>query len=64
MSNVTSAVLPTARGGRQKVHWGDPLTYALALAIAAVSIGPIVFVILGGFRKICADERPIIQDRL
>lgn len=35
---------------RRKVRWSSPLNYALALAIAAVSITPVVYVILGGFR--------------
>ena len=30
--------------------WGSPITYALALAVAAVSFAPVVYVILGGFR--------------
>ncbi|MEO3744722.1 carbohydrate ABC transporter permease [Plantactinospora sp. B5E13] len=35
---------------RRPVSWGNPLTYALALAVAAVSIAPVVYVIIGGFR--------------
>lgn len=35
---------------RHPARWGSPLTYALALAIAAVSIAPVLYVILGGFR--------------
>ncbi|WFE40719.1 carbohydrate ABC transporter permease [Micromonospora sp. WMMD998] len=44
--------------GRRPLSWGTPLTYALALAVAAVSIAPIVYVIIGGFRttpQIVAD---------
>lgn len=36
--------------GRQQIQWSSPLTYALALAVAAVSIVPVLYVILGGFR--------------
>ncbi|MGC4892402.1 carbohydrate ABC transporter permease [Micromonospora sp. DT31] len=36
--------------GRRPVQWGTPLTYALALAVAAVSIAPVVYVVVGGFR--------------
>ncbi|MFG1869217.1 carbohydrate ABC transporter permease [Micromonospora arborensis] len=36
--------------GRRQVSWGTPLTYALALAVAAVSIGPVIYVVIGGFR--------------
>lgn len=44
----TVATLPTP-GKRRGANW-KPLTYALALAVAAVSISPVVYVILGGFR--------------
>lgn len=43
---------------RRTVSWSTPLTYALALAVAGVSITPIVYVIVGGFRttpQIVAD---------
>jgi raffinose/stachyose/melibiose transport system permease protein len=30
--------------------WGTPLTYVLALAIAGVSIAPVAYAVLGGFR--------------
>jgi raffinose/stachyose/melibiose transport system permease protein len=39
-----------ARRERPSVKWGNPLTYALALAVAGISIAPVVYVILGGFR--------------
>ncbi|MBL6278167.1 carbohydrate ABC transporter permease [Micromonospora fiedleri] len=35
---------------RRPVAWGNPLTYALALAVAAVSITPVIYVVIGGFR--------------
>ncbi len=54
---AANAVLsPTAK--RRPISWGNPLTYALALAVAAVSITPVVYVIVGGFRttpQIVAD---------
>jgi raffinose/stachyose/melibiose transport system permease protein len=31
-------------------RWSSPLVYALALAVAAITIAPIVYVIIGGFR--------------
>jgi raffinose/stachyose/melibiose transport system permease protein len=46
---AANAVLPPP-SKRRPVSWGSPLTYALALAIAAVSIAPVVYVIVGGFR--------------
>jgi raffinose/stachyose/melibiose transport system permease protein len=41
--------LPASRG-RRPPNWSNPLTYALALAVAAVSITPILYAVLGGFR--------------
>src|SRR5688500_3242111 len=35
---------------RPSAGWGNPLAYALALAVAGVSVAPVVYVILGGFR--------------
>ncbi|WP_438941314.1 carbohydrate ABC transporter permease [Micromonospora craterilacus] len=35
---------------RRPVQWSNPITYGLALAVAAVSIAPVVYVIVGGFR--------------
>ncbi|MEH1029136.1 carbohydrate ABC transporter permease [Micromonospora profundi] len=49
---MTMAVnsVPSPSAGRRQVSWGTPLTYAIALAIAAVSIAPVVYVVIGGFR--------------
>ncbi|MEV4758538.1 carbohydrate ABC transporter permease [Micromonospora sp. NPDC049559] len=41
---------PPLPAPRRPVAWSTPLTYALALAVAAVSIAPVVYVIIGGFR--------------
>ncbi|MFI6236831.1 carbohydrate ABC transporter permease [Micromonospora sp. NPDC050784] len=57
MTMAVNTVLPPSTGRRQ-VSWGTPLTYALALAIAAVSIAPVIYVVIGGFRttpQIVAD---------
>ncbi|WP_422774864.1 carbohydrate ABC transporter permease [Plantactinospora sp. WMMC1484] len=57
MTVAGNAVLPPP-SSRRPVSWGSPLTYALALAVAAVSIAPVVYVIVGGFRttpQIVAD---------
>ncbi|MET9299269.1 MULTISPECIES: carbohydrate ABC transporter permease [Micromonospora] len=45
---VNSVSAPSA--GRRPVQWSSPLTYAIALAVAAVSIAPVVYVVVGGFR--------------
>ena len=46
---ATNVVMPVPRR-RRRISWSSPFTYALALAIAGVSIVPVVYVILGGFR--------------
>jgi raffinose/stachyose/melibiose transport system permease protein len=35
---------------RRPFSWGNPLTMSLAFAVAAISIAPVVYVIVGGFR--------------
>ncbi|WP_174528853.1 carbohydrate ABC transporter permease [Micromonospora maritima] len=55
---VAVNTVPAGPAGRRPVRWGTPLTYALALAVAAVSIAPVVYVVVGGFRttpQIVAD---------
>ncbi|WP_407939999.1 carbohydrate ABC transporter permease [Micromonospora tarapacensis] len=55
---VTANAVPSPTAKRRPMSWGNPLTYALALAVAAVSITPVVYVIIGGFRttpQIVAD---------
>ncbi len=47
---AATAALSNVPPRRRPVRWGTPLTYVLALAIAAVSIAPVLYVILGGFR--------------
>jgi len=54
---VTAVAAPRAKRRRDS-SWGSPLTYALALAVAGVSIVPVIYVIIGGFRttpQIIAD---------
>ena len=41
----------TARTGKpDSVGWGSPLTYFIAFAFVAVSVGPVIYIIVGGFR--------------
>jgi raffinose/stachyose/melibiose transport system permease protein len=47
---TATAALSHASRRRRPFSWGTPLTYILALTVAAVSFGPVVYVILGGFR--------------
>jgi raffinose/stachyose/melibiose transport system permease protein len=46
---TATAALSSAPANRP-FRWGTPVTYALALAVAAVSIAPVLYVVLGGFR--------------
>ncbi len=58
MSAVTSASLrarPAKRGAKPKHRdspqkWGNPGIYFIALLFIGVSLGPIVYIVLGGFR--------------
>ena len=45
--NVPIMAAPKRRG----FQWATPLTYGVALAVAGVSIGPVLYAILGGFRS-------------
>jgi len=55
MSAVTSGVpLPRARSAKRSDRpqkWGSPAVYFIALLLIAVSLGPVVFIVLGGFRS-------------
>lgn len=38
------------RSPRRRIDWGQPFVYLVALVIAAVAIGPVLYVFIGGFR--------------
>lgn len=40
---------PNASAGR-RIDWGQPFVYLVALVIAAIAIGPVLYVFIGGFR--------------
>ena len=40
-----------APAGRRSISWTSPLTYAIALAVGAVAVAPVIYVVLGGFRS-------------
>ena len=48
---MTTNVPITAVPKRRSFLWATPMTYGVALAVAGVSIGPVVYAILGGFRS-------------
>jgi len=47
---AATAVMARASRERKPIKWGTPLTYFLALIVAAMAIVPVIYVILGGFR--------------
>ncbi|GAA1059297.1 carbohydrate ABC transporter permease [Agromyces bracchium] len=42
--------LPPRRTAGRGIDWGQPFVYLVALVVAAVAIGPVLYVFLGGFR--------------
>ncbi|BDV32016.1 carbohydrate ABC transporter permease [Microbacterium terricola] len=44
-----SAPPPASPAGR-RFDWGQPFVYLIALVIAAIAIGPVLYVFIGGFR--------------
>jgi raffinose/stachyose/melibiose transport system permease protein len=48
--NMTATGALSRLPRKRPFRWSSPLTYAIALAVAGVSIAPVVYVILGGFR--------------
>ncbi len=47
---MTANAVSSPSASRRPMRWSNPLTYGLALAVAAVSIAPVVYVVVGGFR--------------
>jgi len=44
-------IVLNARPRRRPERWTNPLVYVIALAVGAVAIGPVIYVVLGGFRS-------------
>ena len=42
--------LPARRAAGRRFDWGQPVVYLIALVVAALAIGPVVYVFVGGFR--------------
>jgi raffinose/stachyose/melibiose transport system permease protein len=42
--------MTTVTSHRPRVNWGQPFVYLIALVVVAITISPVVFVILNGFR--------------
>ncbi len=50
--SATTVKLPTPAGRpeQSRINWGNPVTYFIALIFIAVSLAPVLYIILGGFR--------------
>ena len=35
---------------RRRIRWGSPLAYGISLVLIAITLGPVIYAILGGFR--------------
>ncbi|WOF24241.1 carbohydrate ABC transporter permease [Microbacterium betulae] len=65
MTSTTLLVVPDARRRRRAagrtpegLRWGSPLTYLAAVVLIAICMGPVLYIVLGGFRtnsQITAD---------
>jgi raffinose/stachyose/melibiose transport system permease protein len=40
----------TAKSSKQRLPWGSPTTYLVAIVAIAFALGPVLYIILGGFR--------------
>ncbi len=51
---LTTAAAPDRgrrRAPRQKLPWGSPAVYFVALVVIALMLGPVIYIIIGGFRS-------------
>src|ERR671929_2016483 len=42
--------LPTRRKPRTDSRWGNPIVYVAALVLIGIMLGPVLYIIVGGFR--------------
>jgi raffinose/stachyose/melibiose transport system permease protein len=49
-SIVTGGRTPEPAPAGRRFDWGQPFVYLVALVVAAIAIGPVVYVFIGGFR--------------
>jgi len=48
---ATQALVPPRRKPRKDGGWGNPIVYFAALVLIAFMIGPVLYIITGGFRS-------------
>ena len=47
---VTAAIVAPRRRDRERLKWGSPVVYFVALMLVAVCIAPVLYIVIGGFR--------------
>src|SRR5690625_1144804 len=52
---MTSATVPAT--GKTRIDWAQPFVYLVALVVVAVTIAPVVYVVLNGFRSTAQINR-------
>lgn len=64
---MTTAVSPSVGKGKNKTYdpyalrksaktpWGNPVVYFFSLLLVALCVGPVLYIIIGGFDNQCAD---------
>src|ERR1700712_290154 len=50
MSSATFKLPANVGPEKRKINWAHPLTYFIALVFIAVSIAPVLYIVIGGFR--------------
>jgi raffinose/stachyose/melibiose transport system permease protein len=48
---VESEEVPRRRRQREKLPWGNPVVYFVALIVIALMLAPVLYIIIGGFRS-------------
>lgn len=51
LTTAPPADAPPRRSPRQKLPWGSPAVYFVALVVIALMLGPVIYIIIGGFRS-------------
>ena len=51
LTTAPQADAPRRRPARQRLPWGSPAVYFVALVVIALMLGPVIYIIIGGFRS-------------
>lgn len=50
MSAAAPTIAPPAHSEKERLKWGHPAVYFIALLLVAVCLAPVLYIVLGGFR--------------